>query len=441
MLDKICGFIYELLLRRKGRKPDKAVIKKLVFLHPSEDIEELYRDFCIKRIKVTLVTILAGLILGSFIKISALMGRSISGTGFERNEWNGKKERLELYAISGDERLSVDVILEPRLLGEAELDSYSARFEEEIGGLILGENDDLRHVNSDLALTEKYEGYPFKCVWKSSDPKRLSAYGGRVDSSLEAEVMLTLTYSYGDFKRSLELPVCVVRPEMTDEQMLEEGLAEYLSESQKDNREDKVWTLPNEYAGREIRWENRVEDDGFLIMAVFAVVGVVIYMAYEKDLTSGTGQKKENMRKSYPKILRQLALYIGAGMTVKAAFTRIADDAPEKSGEFIFEEMKIACLEMKQGISETQVYERFGKRTGLSEYIKLSGLLSQNLKRGNPGFTGRLKEEAYGSMHERVLESRKAGEKAQTKLLAPMMMMLAVVMVMIMMPAMTGIKI
>ena len=44
-------------------------------------------------------------------------------------------------------------------------------------------------------------------------------------------------------------------------------------------------------------------------------------------------------------------------------------------------------------------------------------------------------------MHERLLESRKAGEKAQTKLLAPMMMMLAVVMVMIMMPAMTGIKI
>ena len=96
---------------------------------------------------------------------------------------------------------------------------------------------------------------------------------------------------------------------------------------------------------------------------------------------------------------------------------------------------------MNRGISETQVYENFGKRTGLSEYIKLSGLLSQNLKRGNPGFTGRLKEEAYSSMHERVLESRKAGEKAQTKLLVPMMMMLAVVMVMIMIPAMTGIKI
>ncbi len=441
MLDRICGYIYRVLLCRKGRNPDKSIVKKLVFLHPSEDIEKLYGDFCIKRIKVTLVTVLAGLILGCFMKLSSVTGRGIPGTGFERNEWNGKKEHLELYAISGEERLPVDVILEPRLLSEGELDSYSKSFEEGIGDLILGENKDLMHVSSDLAITEKYDGYPFKCVWRSSDPKRVSAYGGRVDPSSEADVVLTVTYSYGDYKRSLDIPVRVVLPEMTDGQMLAAGLSEYLAGDQKEKREDKIWTLPAEYSGTELRWENRTEDDGFLIMAVFAIVGVVIYTASEKDLTSRTERKKENMRKSYPKILRQLALYIGAGMTVKAAFTRIADDAPEKGGEFVFEEMKIACLEMKQGISETQVYERFGKRTGLSEYIKLSGLLSQNLKRGNPGFTGRLKEEAYRSMHERLLESRKAGEKAQTKLLAPMMMMLAVVMVMIMMPAMTGIKI
>ena len=441
MLDKICGYIYRVLFCRKGKKPDKSVVKKLVFLHPSEDTQKLYEEFFVKRIKVTLVTVLAGLILGCFMKLSSFTDRGISGTGFERNEWNGKKERLELYAISGEEKLPVDVILEPRMLSGEELDSYSQRFEEEIGELILGENSDLQHVSGDLAINEKYDGYPFKCVWRSSDPKRISAYGGRVDPSSEAEVLLTVTYSYGDYKGSLDIPVRTVRPGMTEGQALAAGLSEYLAEDQKENREDKVWTLPSEYSGREIRWENRVEDDGFLIMAVFAAVGVVIYMASEKDLTSKTEQKKENMRKSYPKILRQLALYIGAGMTVKAAFTRIAEDAPEGGGEFVFEEMKIACLEMKQGISETEVYERFGKRTGLSEYIKLSGLLSQNLKRGNPGFTGRLKDEAYRSMHERVLESRKAGEKAQTKLLAPMMMMLAVVMVMIMMPAMTGIKI
>ncbi len=152
MLDKICGYIYRILFCRKGKKPDKSVVKKLVFLHPSEDTQKLYEEFFVKRIKVTLVTVLAGLILGCFMKLSSLTDRGISGTGFERNEWNGKKEHLELYAISGEEKLPVDVILEPRMLSGEELASYSQRFEEEIGELILGENADLQHVSGDLAI-------------------------------------------------------------------------------------------------------------------------------------------------------------------------------------------------------------------------------------------------------------------------------------------------
>jgi hypothetical protein len=95
---------------------------------------------------------------------------------------------------------------------------------------------------------------------------------------------------------------------------------------------------------------------------------------------------------------------------------------------------------MEQGIGEADCYERFGKRIGLSEYIKLSGMLSQNLKRGNSNFILRLKSEADIAMKEKVLAAKKSGELAQTKLLVPMMMELAVVMVMIMIPALTGIN-
>jgi pilus assembly protein TadC len=164
-------------------------------------------------------------------------------------------------------------------------------------------------------------------------------------------------------------------------------------------------------------------------------------MASLNDLDRRARDKKENLKRSYPKILRQLSLYVGAGMTVRSAFSKIAEDAPDGTDEEIYEEMRYACHEMKQGFGEADVYERFGKRTGLPEYIKLCGMLSGNLKRGNPAFIARLREEAGIAMRERVLDSRKKGEEAQTKLLAPMMMMLAVVMVMIMIPAMTGIKI
>ena len=71
----------------------------------------------------------------------------------------------------------------------------------------------------------------------------------------------------------------------------------------------------------------------------------------------------------------------------------------------------------------------------MQEYIRLCTLLTQNLKRGNSSLLERLREEADKISEERLQRSRKLGEEAGTKLLVPMVMMLAVVMVMIMIPA------
>ena len=71
----------------------------------------------------------------------------------------------------------------------------------------------------------------------------------------------------------------------------------------------------------------------------------------------------------------------------------------------------------------------------MQEYIRLSTLLAQNLKRGSSTLLERLRDEAEKAAQERLQESRKMGEEAGTKLLVPMMLMLAVVMVIIMIPA------
>jgi len=90
---------------------------------------------------------------------------------------------------------------------------------------------------------------------------------------------------------------------------------------------------------------------------------------------------------------------------------------------------------LHSGISEGQSYEHFGRRTGLQEYIRLSTLLAQNLKRGNSTLLERLREEVEKSAEERLQQSKRLGEEAGTKLLVPMVLMLAVVMAMIMVPA------
>lgn len=443
MFEKVSEFIFEKSRKIPGIKPDEGIVRSLVYLRPSGDIKEEYRKFETGRIGISFLILLVGIILSVFLKLSAISEKDVGDGVFEREEWNGNRQMVSLIGHAGSETVEVNLNIFTRTLSEAETEEYIANFLENADKIIGGENPDLMHVSSDLVLKEKYEGYPFKFTWRSSDPYRIASYSGKVDLSTgEGDVTLTASYSYGEYEGSFPIQVHLVIPESDPSEKFERELLNYLLESEKSDREEKEWILPDEFYGEKITWENKVEDNSILLFGVFGAVAVVIYFASGKDLASKADKKKENMRKSYPKILRQLALYVGAGMTVKGAFTKIAEDSRvDTVHECIYEEMKYACREMGQGMGEAEAYERFGNRTGLGEYIKLAGLLSQNLKRGNPGFVIRLRSEADNAMRERVLEARKAGEEAQTKMLAPMMMMLAVVMVMIMIPAMTGMNI
>ena len=126
-------------------------------------------------------------------------------------------------------------------------------------------------------------------------------------------------------------------------------------------------------------------------------------------------------------------------MTIRGAFQKIAGDYEKKEqcGKLspACEEMLYTCRELYAGVSESAAYEHFGRRTGLQEYVRLSTLLTQNLKRGNRTILERLREEADKAAEVQLQLSRKVGEEAGTKLLAPMVLLLAVVMIVIMIPA------
>ena len=151
-------------------------------------------------------------------------------------------------------------------------------------------------------------------------------------------------------------------------------------------------------------------------------------------------KKKREERRSYPEILQKLTLYLEAGLTVRSAFCRVAEDYEKerKRGgrcREAYEEMLIATREIHMGVPEGAAYENFGKRTGVREYVRLSTFLTQNLKKGCSTLLQQLKEESVQAEELRIQNARKLSEEATTKLLLPMVMLLVVVMVMIMVPA------
>ena len=95
----------------------------------------------------------------------------------------------------------------------------------------------------------------------------------------------------------------------------------------------------------------------------------------------------------------------------------------------------MTCYELQSGRSEKEAYDHLGKRCQVQVYMKLSTLLSQNLRKGSNDLLRVLRQEADTAFEERKGLAKKLGEEAGTKLLLPMMMMLCIVMVIIMIPA------
>ena len=95
---------------------------------------------------------------------------------------------------------------------------------------------------------------------------------------------------------------------------------------------------------------------------------------------------------------------------------------------------------MDSGIMESESYERFGRRCGTQEYLKLGALLSQNLRKGTKGLGDMMQMEAVQAFAERKARARRLGEEAGTKLLLPMFLMLFVVLIIVIIPAFLSIQ-
>ena len=142
-------------------------------------------------------------------------------------------------------------------------------------------------------------------------------------------------------------------------------------------------------------------------------------------------KRQEQLRMDYPEFVEHFVLLIGAGLTVKGTWEHIVRDYQkrEKRGKYhyVYEEMAVAVREMENGVSEARAYELFGKRTGLLPYMKFCALLMQNLKKGSSDLIRLLDYEMTDAFRQRKENAREQGEKAGTKLLLPMAVMMGIV--------------
>lgn len=410
-------------------------------LNPGVSGRELQIDYYVEKLRLVLLVLVVGSVLTGLLSFKGVLESRLGQEPVLERGAAGEGEReVHLIAAIGEEQEEMYVRVPEQQLTETELQQLFAACSEELPELILGENKSLKQVTKDLVLPDYVEGYPFEISWKSSQPMLIGADGSLKQEQYAGNEMVCLTATLWYGERSHGKEFLIELGAVAQKNALRRRLQEAIWQQEETSRYEKTLPLPKVLGEEPVTWTLEQENNSpiFLILTLAAAVGV--FVLKDKDLHEQTLERKRSLKMAYPTILNKFVLYMGAGMTVRGSFLKIAMDYQKNGtvGQAAYEEMLYSCHELSAGVSEGLVYERFGRRSGLQEYARFAAMLGQNLKKGNSALLERLREESSKAMEEDLQFRKKIGEEAETKLLVPMIMLLGMVMLLVMIPAFTA---
>lgn len=354
----------------------------------------------------------------------------------------------ELYyeAENGNISGNTKITIPQKNYSKQEAEKLFQQVEEQLETEVLGNNRSLEQVNSDLNFVDDLDGIPVEITWSSDKEEYINSYGQVFNFSIGPEgeiVMITAVLSLGEYEKEYSFPVCVVLPDKKDASWWQNAV-QYKMESllEQTSGENQI-LLPQQIAGSNIVFTEKRDNRPWEYLLVIPLLTVLLFYGTWKEEKKQKGKKEEELMREYPEIVSRLSLYIQAGMTSKKAIEKIVKDyekiktTPGKKGgrKFGYEELRVTYYEMQSGISEHTAYKNLGERTGLTEYKKLSAILVQQLEKGSGSFLDNLQQETREAFEKRKRNAKEAGEKAGTKLLFPMGILLVITLVVIMTPA------
>ena len=302
-------------------------------------------------------------------------------------------KRINVVGEDGESITSVDVEIAPRIMSQDEAAVCFEKAYEEIAGIMCGRNKNLEHVTSNLVLPETAQRGVVSLTWYSGNYELIN-YNGNVNN---------ISFSENECQ-NVELP-------------------QYIADS-------KVYYEES---------EKPVSPLLFVLLGSAAILVVII--ADKKRVKDNAIKRKKELLYDYSEVVSKLTLLLGAGMTTRMAWHKIAADYKDniEHGKAVrrpvYDEICKTDYNIQAGISELKAYEQFGKRCDTREYMKLAALLQTNIRKGTKELRRLLEEETADAFEKRKNMAKIKGEEATTKLLMPMMMMLMIVMAIIMIPA------
>lgn len=372
-----------------------------------------------------------------------------NGSSVVSRNSQGQGEREEKLKVRiGDTEENMTVTVGEQEYTQEQLDKVFREAGEMLEELVLGENESLDEVRSNLNLVGSLPDTGISVSWEVDEYEAMNQQGELKTENLTDEgtlVKLTAVLSYKEETAEVTFFARLYPPKLNQTEKQLKKLSEEIERMDEETKEDEYLSLPSDVDGIPVIWKYGRNFRAVGLLLIGAAAALFLYAAEQEKQKNRKKERELQMALDYPQMVSKLTLYLGAGMTVRKAWYRIAEDyelqKEEKGNREVYEEMLYTMHEIQGGGSEGECYEKFGERCALPAYKKFGAMLSQNLKKGTKGLAPLLKQEAENAFEERKSLAKRLGEEAGTKMLLPMFLMLAVVLVIIVVPAFFSIQI
>ncbi|MDO4437898.1 MAG: hypothetical protein Q4B86_00395 [Eubacteriales bacterium] len=314
---------------------------------------------------------------------------------------------------------------------------------EELPLIMCNKNSSLESVSSDLYLPTKLDKYPgIKLKWYPDDLEIIAQDGKVNNKGIEESIStkINLYVSVGELKKHFIYDVIVHPAKLS----MDEAFISELSKAIEIKKEeykfgDKV-ELPREVNGKEVKYYEKADySPVYIILLGFLGAGLILLKPKE-EMKKEKKMRERELMLDYSDMVSKLLVYIGAGLTLRNAWLRIVQVYEEgvKEGRrrrCCYEEMSKAAERIKQGVPEVKAYREFAYSCGLRPYMRLCSLLEQNLKNGDKMLKSALELEMQDAFNDRKNIAKRLGEEMSTKLLLPLFISMAGVMMIVSVPA------
>lgn len=354
----------------------------------------------------------------------------------ERNDYGEGEAYYDFTVYEKKEKIGSIIIEVPEATySESELMEKYREAKEYVESCFLGENEKEEVVKGNLCFTETVPENDIEISFRSENSELVTNQGIVNNQELiEPEsVLVTATYSYKEEELGeSQWQITVYPKEFSEKEEKIEGLKRKIEDYLKEHEKEEKVTISA------IEGDFLLEGKGKNPIFFVYIMGfsICIYF-FAKEYQSRKEEEKvrrDLLDYEYPIFLNQMVLLLGAGMTVKAALKKLAEQE-EKRGHYLYQELSVTIRQLNSGVSEREAYHELGERLNVTKYRKLFSMVVQNLSMGTKDLFTALEQEEHAALEHRKERAKQLGETASTKLLFPMILLLVTVMLILLVPA------